>query len=219
MTFWLSWFNMLHSLNEIPWMSIFLPVTSTFLKSFGRFCVYMLLILSAYTYIFHQLMEHVGGTGFQTWPISFMKTVVWFVGDLGYDDSFLSDEEPLLYPFMTNFVFLVFITSITGLVAHLIVTQPTDHLDKFKDDAEFNHIASRLHLIFRYDRVLHDGFARRKAKCYVVQSKREAFIPVDLWKRIKNWFLTFGNSHTLPAERGRTISLIPNSNDIAVSVV
>lgn len=107
------------------------------------------MLLFVFAFSFHLLLGD--QVAFKRVPQALVKTVVWMIGDLGYDDTFLNDDYKLLYPIMVNILFVVFVTTIGGFIVNLIITQPTDKLDRFRDSAAFHQAASKCKLFLKYD--------------------------------------------------------------------
>ena len=65
------------------------------------------------------------------------------IGDLAYDDMFIK-EKPIKYPIQVNALFVVFVTTIGGLIFNLVMKDPTDQLSDIKVSAL---ISTRLRFI------------------------------------------------------------------------
>ena len=72
----------------------------------------IVIIIVAFAVSFHFLLSST--PAFSSMPYSIIKTLVWMLGDLGYDDVFLSEESPVLYPIEVNLLFVLFVTTIGG---------------------------------------------------------------------------------------------------------
>lgn len=81
------------------------------------------------------------------------------LGDLGYDDTFL--ESPIKYPVMTNIIFLLLVTCISGFIINLVIAQPADYMDKFRERAVYHKLATRINLFIKLDFVFE--FCRRRS--------------------------------------------------------
>ena len=149
------------SLNDIPAFSVFMPITIKFAKSFIKVLGHIFLILFIYAYIFYLLFKE-QHSAFQNIWYSMIKSTVWVLGDLGYDDMFLDDSSPVIYPVMSNLIFLIFVTSISGFIINLIITQPAEHLDSFRNDAAYYKVSSRIQMMLKYDQLFH-SFYRPKS--------------------------------------------------------
>ena len=107
------------------------------------------MIMFVFAFIFHLLLKD--QDAFSTVPQAMVKTIVWMLGDLAYDDTFLTDDHRLYYPIMVNSLFVVFVTILGGFIANLVITQPANKLDNFRDKALFHRAASRTELFLKLD--------------------------------------------------------------------
>lgn len=126
-----------------------MPITAKFFKSFLKVVSYILMLVFVFAFVFHLLLrENVAFTGI---PQAVVKTIVWMLGDLSYDGTFLDDKHPLLYPIMVNIIFVIFVTTLGGFIVNLAITQPSEKLDTFRSKASFHRAASRCRLFLRLD--------------------------------------------------------------------
>lgn len=144
-----GWLHLINTLNQLPILSVFMPITKSFIKSFFKVVFYIVMLLFVFAFIFHLLLQD--QAAFINVPQSMVKTIVWMLGDLGYDDTFLNDDHQLLYPKMVNLLFVVFVTIIGGFVANLVITQPSEKLNVFREKAAFYRAASRCMLFHKLD--------------------------------------------------------------------
>lgn len=142
-----TWIELISAINKIPRFASFKPLSPTIFFRYVVSIFPILLFLLTFAFAFHFLLYD--KTGFTTFPHSIIKTLTWLLGDLGYNDTFLDDESPVIYPFLANLIFVVFITFIAGLVFNLIVGYSTDRmLELQKEDAFHNAITHlNLHLL------------------------------------------------------------------------
>lgn len=145
----LGWLHLINTLNELPMLSVFMPITNSFMKSFFKVLFYIIMLVFIFAFIFHLLLQD--QDAFFTVPQAMVKTIVWMLGDLAYDDTFLADKSTLLYPVMVNILFVVFVTVIGGFIVNLIITQPSNKLDDFREKASFHLAANRVALFLRLD--------------------------------------------------------------------
>ncbi|XP_068211652.1 transient receptor potential cation channel subfamily A member 1-like [Palaemon carinicauda] len=145
----LTWLHLINALNELPVLSVFMPVTESFIKSFFKVIFYIIMIVFVFAFTFHLLLRD--QSAFATVPQAMVKTIVWMLGDLGYDDTFLKEEEALYYPIMVNSIFVVFVTILGGFIANMVITQPANKLNNFRDKALFHRAASRTKLFLKLD--------------------------------------------------------------------
>lgn len=144
----LAWLNLVSSLNKVPAFTVFMPVTSKFVWNYLKVIMHILIIILAFALSFHFLLN-VEEPAFRTLPYALIKTLVWMLGDLGYNDTFLQEDSPLNYPVQANILFVLFVTTIGGLVFNLILRDPTDQLQDIKDKAGFHQADAslKLHLL------------------------------------------------------------------------
>lgn len=126
-----------------------MPITNSFMKSFFKVLFYIIMLVFVFAFIFHLLLQD--QDAFFTVPQAMVKTIVWMLGDLAYDDTFLAEKNTLLYPVMVNILFVVFVTVIGGFIVNLIITQPSNKLDDFREKASFHLAANRVALFLRLD--------------------------------------------------------------------
>ncbi|XP_045606736.1 transient receptor potential cation channel subfamily A member 1 homolog isoform X2 [Procambarus clarkii] len=144
-----AWLHLINMLNQLPMLSVFMPITQSFLKSFFKVVFYIAMLIFIFAFIFHLLLRD--QTAFFTVPQAMVKTIVWMLGDLAYDDTFLNDDHQLVYPVMVNLLFVVFVTTIGGFIVNLVITQPSEKLDSFRDKAVFYRAASRCTLFLKLE--------------------------------------------------------------------
>ena len=138
----LEWILFIEKLNQLPVLFVFMPATKRFIWNFIKALGYILLLLYAFSYIFHLLL--IDKTAFGSMSKAMMKMIVWLFGDLNYDDTF--GKGDLSYPHMAKLMFVAFIIIMGGFIANLAIAQPSDRLDEFRKDAVFFHKAAQVTL-------------------------------------------------------------------------
>ncbi|XP_068220064.1 transient receptor potential cation channel subfamily A member 1 homolog [Palaemon carinicauda] len=155
----LSGLHLIFTVNQIPRFSIFMPITVSFLSGFLLVWLFTAMILFIFAFIFHLLLKK--QDSFATVPQSMVKTIVWMIGDLGYDDTFLS-EEKLEYPILSNLIFVIFITVLGGVLTNFIIHQPSNKLEEFRENSRLHKAVNRVNLIMNLE-VCFPFFTRDKA--------------------------------------------------------
>lgn len=166
----LAWLLLISKLNQLPVFSVFVPITSSFIKSFVKVVSYILLLLALFAFIFHLLLAD--QSAFLNMPQAMVKTIVWLLGDLAYDDTFLNPEHPLVYPATANFLFVVFVTTISGFIVNLFVTQPSEKLEDFRKRTAFHNAASQSRLVLQLD-VCFPYFRKQRTRFTVTNTESE----------------------------------------------
>ncbi|KAK7072495.1 hypothetical protein SK128_012149, partial [Halocaridina rubra] len=166
----LTWLHLINTLNQLPMLSVFMPLTGSFAKSFFKVIFYIIMIVFVFAFIFHLLLKN--QEGFSTVPQAMVKAIVWMLGDLGYDDTFLDKEKVLYYPVMVNIFFVMFVTILGGFIANLVITQPANKLESFRDKASFHRAASRTQLFLKLDVCFPFFRKRRMAGKYIEDESR-----------------------------------------------
>ena len=107
--------------------------------------MYIAIIILAFALSFHFLLMN--QPSFQNMWYSLIKTLVWMLGDLGYDDTFINDDA-VKYPILANLLFVLFVTAIGWLVFNVSLTNQSDQLDSIRESATFHQADSvlKLHL-------------------------------------------------------------------------
>lgn len=77
-------------------------------------------------------------------PQAIVKTVVWMLGDLGYNETFI--DEQLDYPYLVNCLFLVFLFTIGAFIITLLKSPSTD-----KNKVTFYRMARKVQMFFHFD--------------------------------------------------------------------
>lgn len=154
-----AWLNLMNMVNQLPWFSIIMPVTKSFVLGFVKVFSYILMLLCAFAYTFHLLLMN--RPAFQSLFTAVVKSVVWLRGDLGYDDTFLDEENDLPYPIMTNLLFVVFVTTVSSFIINLILTLPSSKLNDIRDGAAFNREECKCKLFLKYD-ICFPSYSKRK---------------------------------------------------------
>ncbi|XP_053645951.2 transient receptor potential cation channel subfamily A member 1 homolog [Cherax quadricarinatus] len=145
----LGWLHIINILNQLPMLTVFMPLSKNFFKGFLKVVFYISLIVFAFAFIFHlQLKDH---EAFFTVPQAMVKTVLWMLSDLGYEDTFLNDQHPLVYPFLTNILFVMFVTTVCSLVANLLITWSSEEFQGLRNKAAIYRATSRCTLFLKFD--------------------------------------------------------------------
>ncbi|XP_066974427.1 transient receptor potential cation channel subfamily A member 1 homolog isoform X2 [Macrobrachium rosenbergii] len=172
----LTWLHSLNTLNQIPKFSIFMPVTRRFIKSFFMVLIYIFIIMFVFAFIFHLLLSN--QPAFSSITEAMIKTTLWMLQDLAYDNTFIfTEKHPLQYPILLKCLFLVFVTFLGGFIANFIITQPSNQFDIFREKACFHRAASRVQLFFKYD-ICFPYFRRVKTKVKVteIEAKKSPYV-------------------------------------------
>lgn len=167
-------FQLIHTISKMPQFSIFITITKDFLRDFFKGLMFIGMVISLFALIFYLLLRD--QPAFKTMPQSVVKTVVWLLGDLGYDDTFLN--EPLAYPVLVNALFLVFVCNVAVFIVTLIRTPSSD-----EKEILLYRKAGRVELILNLD-VCYPWFRRdhavgkycEKEKCSWIITTMEKFL-------------------------------------------
>ncbi|XP_042856930.1 transient receptor potential cation channel subfamily A member 1-like, partial [Penaeus japonicus] len=134
--------RLMTTINRLPTFSVFTSITYNFIKTYLKGVMYVLLMIFLFAFFFHLLLsDH---EPFNKLHQSLIKMIVWILGDIGYDDTFLVKE--LEYPYLVNFLFLVFLFTIGVLLVTLLKAPSTD-INKIK----FYRMARRAQMYFTID--------------------------------------------------------------------
>nr|XP_053633995.1 uncharacterized protein LOC128689628 [Cherax quadricarinatus] len=112
----LTWTQLLQIVNKLPQFTLFTITTWDFIKYYFKGLIYIIMVILLFGLIFHMLLHN--QSAFSTMPQSVVKTVVWMLGDLAYDDTFVSGKPP--YPILVNVLFLVFICTVAAFIVILL---------------------------------------------------------------------------------------------------
>ena len=137
----------INAINKIPTCSAFLPITTKFLKSFLKIFCYVVSIVLLYGTVFYLTLNPL--KAFESLPQAMIKTTVWLLGDLAYDDTFL--EENLLYPWLSKIIFIVFATSVAAFIANLLISNPTRFIEEYSEFAEWNKYRLTAEMFLDFD--------------------------------------------------------------------
>lgn len=118
--------NFISTVNMIPVLTVFMPFEIGFILRFLRMVIFVIITIFAYALCFHYLLME--QPAFHNLGYSMVKTLVWMLGDLGYDDTFLNEETPVRFAILTNLLFITFVTAI-GWLVYNISTAPTESFD------------------------------------------------------------------------------------------
>ncbi|XP_071538837.1 transient receptor potential cation channel subfamily A member 1 homolog [Panulirus ornatus] len=176
----IHWFHLIHTINKVPQFSIFTTITKDFLRDFFKGLMFIGMVISLFALIFHLLLQD--QPAFKTVPQSVVKTVVWLLGDLGYDDTFLT--ESLSYPVLANILFLVFVCTVAIFIVTLIRAPSLD-----EKEIQLYRKAVQAELILNFDvcypwcrRAYSVGKYCNKDKNPWILTKIENFLkPKGLW--------------------------------------
>lgn len=135
----LEWLLVISMLNQLPMLFVFMPITRDFFSTYIKALSYILLILFAFSHIFHLLLAD--QAAFQSWPQSTMKMIVWLFGDYSYDDTFVQNNQ--VHPHMGRLMFVAFIIVVGGYIVNLAVTQPSERNQEFQRRAAYFRMESQ----------------------------------------------------------------------------
>ncbi|CAL4061279.1 unnamed protein product, partial [Meganyctiphanes norvegica] len=152
----LAWIFLINTFNSIPVMSAFMPVSRMFMANFLKLLFYFGMWISVFALIFYLILfDH---PAFSTWPQAAIKTVVWMLGDLGYDDVFI--ETFPYYRIISNIFFLLFLMTMAIFISNLAVNTSSDAIEEFRNRAKAHHVSNCVRLFFYYD-ICFPWFKRR----------------------------------------------------------
>lgn len=144
-----------------------MPLTKKFINEYLKLLMHLTVIIVAFAVCFHFLL--IQQSSFHTIWYSIVKTLVWMLGDLGYDDTFLDEENPVKYPILTNLLFVLFVTVIGWLAFNLIMTNPNESLDNIREKAIFHRGDAALKLQLLID----DCVPRLRRKFAVIKINKQ----------------------------------------------
>uniref|UniRef100_A0A6A7G2P1 Transient receptor potential cation channel subfamily A member 1 homolog n=1 Tax=Hirondellea gigas TaxID=1518452 RepID=A0A6A7G2P1_9CRUS len=156
-----SWLSLVATLNKIPNLRVFMPITLSFALNYLKLLMHIAFIILAFAVSFHFLLGY--NKAFSNLWYSLIKTLVWMLGDLGYDDMFLQEDSPPPFPVQSNIIFVVFVTIIGGLAFNIILKNPNDQLEDIRALAEFYQAEGALKVILLIDDCV-PSFRRKYAR-------------------------------------------------------
>ncbi|CAL4137388.1 unnamed protein product [Meganyctiphanes norvegica] len=187
LTLLLGWDLFMTTLNRFPSLHAFNPINTAFLISFTRILVYLGILLFAFAFIFHLLLQnHLPFTSFAQ---SIMKTVVWMLGDLSYDDLFIDTmkEDNITIKVLSNVVFCIFVATLGGFITNLAMSSPLESLDGIKNVPAYRNAS----LIIWFLRLEVKFACIRKFRCIKMLGRKDAddkYRPGVRYRLIKNMF-------------------------------
>ncbi|CAL4065424.1 unnamed protein product, partial [Meganyctiphanes norvegica] len=143
----LAWVILINTMNKMPVLSVFMPLSRMFLTSFAKIIFYFAIIISVFALVFNLLIYN--NEAFVTWPQAFIKTITWMLGDLSYNDTFI--EETPHYQVFANIFFVIFIFTMAIFISNLVVTLPSNSFEDFSKKAEFHKLANCVKLFLTLD--------------------------------------------------------------------
>ncbi|XP_069183399.1 transient receptor potential cation channel subfamily A member 1 homolog [Procambarus clarkii] len=134
----IAWIQLIQIINKLPQCSVFTISTWDFIKCSLKGLMNIGMVILLFALIFHLLLQD--NSAFKSIPQSFVKTVVWMLGDLGYDDTFIT--EPLSYPVLVNVLFFVFICTVWTIIFTLMKAPSSNEkeVELFKKAALANYL-------------------------------------------------------------------------------
>ena len=196
----------INDLNNIPLVSAFLPLNSKFILKIFRIFFYAFIILFTFGYAFHLLLGADGA--FISLNQSFVKTLVWFLGDLGYDDTFI--EKDPKYPVLTNLIFVLFVSVIIGFITNMAISHPSE---RYRTHAELGKYASCLDLFTTFDAfIVHSPFKLEIEAFYERKSD-------SLFERIRYYFVIFEEDECINDDDNKNEEDQSNLEDICIEKI
>ena len=199
----------INDLNNIPLVSAFLPLNSKFILKIFRIFFYAFIILFTFGYAFHLLLGADGA--FISLNQSFVKTLVWFLGDLGYDDTFI--EKDPKYPVLTNLIFVLFVSVIIGFITNMAISHPSE---RYRTHAELGKYASCLDLFTTCDAfIVHFPFKFEIEAFYERKSSKSD----SLLERIRYYFVIFEEDECINDDDNENEEDQSNSDNICIEKI
>lgn len=180
-----------------------MPITPQFLKGFFKVLFFIFLLIFIFAFVFHLLLSET--SAFSNIGIAIVKTTIWLLGDLSYDETFLNDKAKLPYPAMTNIIYLLLITSITGVIINLFIYLPSDQREELQREALFFKIVRQIRLTVDLERLCL-GAKLQKLTVYWQEDEEEAF-----WFKFKKLFIEI-----LPGVRDMEASTTESADKLQV---
>ena len=87
-----------------------------------------MIIIFAFSYAFTHLSHD---PVFNDPLTAVVKTLAWMLGDLGYDSTFVNEDFPIL----TNFIFVLFVTSVAGFIIYMISGISSEEMQQNTEDS------------------------------------------------------------------------------------
>ena len=135
-----------------------------------KILLYVVLIIVSFAIVFHLTMHNHGA--FEDIPQAIAKTIVWLLGDLGYDATFVYEKNKLQYPYLSNILFITFATSVAAFIANLLISNPMKVIEEYTKKAQLHRYRLCINLIFSYD-VCFPLLRRRFVRGKIKQRKNE----------------------------------------------
>ena len=118
-------------------------------------------IITAFSLAFHYLLS--SHPAFKSFGNSVIKTLVWMLGDLAYDDIFHQEDHYPKYPIESNILFVIFVTTIAAFIYNVYEREMSDENDRVKKLTEFYEHSGNLKLCLLIDGCL-NNFRKRNGK-------------------------------------------------------
>ncbi|KAG7159979.1 Transient receptor potential cation channel subfamily A member 1-like 2 [Homarus americanus] len=170
----MAWVQLIQIINKLPQLSIFTISTWDFIKCYLKGLMYIGMVIILFAFIFFMLLRD--QLAFKTVPQSIIKTVVWMLGDLNYDETFVG-ENKLSYPVLVNVLFLIFMCTVWVFIVTLIKTPSSD-----EREVALYRKAGRANLILNLD-VLFPSLRRK----YAIGKYNNMYKRPWLVKKIQNF--------------------------------
>ena len=144
-----------------------MPFTYALVITFFKVILHIIIIVVAFSSVFKFLLPTT--PGFDTFSQSFVKTLVWMLGDLAYDDTFLNPDIPLHYSILSNVLFIVFVTTIAGFIFNMIMMHSSDQLVRYQKLAKIHYADACLRMQLLVDDVIPQQRRKHATNQRVVQ--------------------------------------------------
>ncbi|CAL4125675.1 unnamed protein product, partial [Meganyctiphanes norvegica] len=148
----LSWFKIILLLGMTPSFSDYILLIQHFFRTGIWLVVLLSLLVAAFSSSFQMLMR--GNSAFSHWSLSIMKMITMMMGDLGYDDLFNNDDNPLPYPVSTHLLLIFFLILMCIVTINLINNFPQEQLDKVKEETKRTKLSNRSIMMLEFDSLL-----------------------------------------------------------------
>jgi transient receptor potential cation channel subfamily A protein 1 len=135
----LSWINFILFLSQQPIVGIYVVMFQDIIKTFLHMAPMAILLVLAFGQPFFMLLSVVEIESppqqFLTFPYSLLKTIAMTTGELETDPLFFSTPSVITYPFITYFLWIVFLIIMPTLLQNLLVGLAVDDIKGVQEKA------------------------------------------------------------------------------------
>ncbi|CAF1436980.1 unnamed protein product [Adineta ricciae] len=113
-----SWICLLHYIQFIPIIGIYVSVLWVICKKFMKFLIVLIILISGFSFTFYMIFNNFNE--FNNVGLSYLKTALMLTGEMTYEDQ-MYNNDTIAYYKLGHFIYLIFAVLMSILVTNLLI--------------------------------------------------------------------------------------------------